>query len=231
MSLSFLAAGRRQSQGGDPSTSRCPFLDEFPEFDRRVIEALRQPLEDSVVHVSRAKGTAHFPADFILVAAMNPCPCGNKGMREKMCSCTPGAVQQYERKMSGPIIDRIDMWLEVPHIDYEKLSDTTLKGEASPAVRKRVAEARTRARDRFKAAHLPHLTNSAMGVRELEQFAVLTPALSKTLNEAARKLDLSARAYHRVIKLARTITDLAGAQNIREEDLLEALHYRPKTKL
>ena len=203
----------------------------FQSLIGRVIEALRQPLEDSVVHVSRAKGTAHFPADFILVAAMNPCPCGNKGMREKMCSCTPGAVQQYERKMSGPIIDRIDMWLEVPHIDYEKLSDTTLKGEASPAVRKRVAEARTRARDRFKAAHLPHLTNSAMGVRELEQFAVLTPALSKTLNEAARKLDLSARAYHRVIKLARTITDLAGAQNIREEDLLEALHYRPKTKL
>ncbi|PIR44580.1 MAG: magnesium chelatase [Candidatus Vogelbacteria bacterium CG10_big_fil_rev_8_21_14_0_10_51_16] len=206
------------------------FLDEFPEFDRRVIEAMRQPLEDRVVHVSRAKGSAKFPAHFILIAAMNPCPCGNRGSREKFCECPQGAIQNYERKMSGPIMDRIDLWLEVPHLEYEKLSDPKLRGESGERVRERVAKARSLARGRFAEAGLPHTTNAAMGVRELERFATLDPATKASFNAAARTLDLSARAYHRVIKLARTIADLAGSEHIAESHVMEALQYRPKTR-
>ncbi|MBI5138818.1 MAG: YifB family Mg chelatase-like AAA ATPase [Candidatus Vogelbacteria bacterium] len=219
------------------------FLDEFPEFDRRVIESLRQPLEDRVVHVSRAKGSAKFPANFILIAAMNPCPCGNKGMSNKMCNCTIGAIQNYEKKMSGPIMDRIDIWLEVPHIDYEKLSDVTLKGEISSKVRERVKEARDIAIARFQKtrlsngevglpkglANLEKSANSDMGVKELEQFAKLSADVCKLLNESARKLDLSARGYHRVIKLARTIADLGKREEISGGDVLEALQFRPRS--
>ncbi len=203
------------------------FLDEFPEFEKRVIEALRQPLEDKVISVARAKSSVIFPANFILIAAMNPCPCGYKGHAERECICSPATLARYERKVSGPIIDRIDVWLNVPQIKPEKLSSLE-EGESSESIRERVTTARAKQLKRFKAAGLNIKTNSEMTVRDLRRLAPLTPELTKLLNDAATRLDLSARAYHRVIKLARTIADLAGAENIEEPHLLEALQYRPR---
>ncbi len=204
------------------------FLDEFPEFDKRVIESLRQPLEDRVVSIARSRGTMVFPANFLLVATMNYCPCGNTGLRQRECVCNPAALMRYQRKLSGPIVDRIDLWLEVPQIDPEKLSaDGGPDEESSEAVRARVIQARAVQTERFQGKKEIKL-NSQMGVRELKHYAPLTAGDLKLLNDSARRLDLSARAYHRVIKLARTIADLAGAAQISENHLLEALQYRPK---
>ena len=200
------------------------FMDEFPEFSRDVIEALRQPLEDREVSIARAKATAIFPANFILVAAMNPCPCGNFGS-SKQCNCPPGMLARYQRKLSGPIIDRIDLWLNVEAVEHEKLSART-KGETSAAVAKRVAKARQHQRKRFAKAKIS--TNSAMRPRDLEKYVKLSDNVTKLLNSSAGKLGLSARSYHRVIKLARTIADLDDQENISEKHLLEALSYRPK---
>ncbi|MEK7536141.1 MAG: YifB family Mg chelatase-like AAA ATPase [Patescibacteria group bacterium] len=209
------------------------FLDEFPEFERRVIEALRQPLEDRVVHVARAKGTHAFPANFILVATMNPCPCGNRGStslttsgHRKECICSQVALQKYQRRISGPIIDRIDLWVEVPQVDYEKLGPAKTLAQSSKDIRTQIARARMIQKERFENSKFK--TNSEMGVRDLEKFAVLSDICRKVLNESAKRLDLSARGYHRVIKLARTIADLAGVNQIAEPHLLEALQYRPK---
>ena len=203
------------------------FLDEFPEFEKRVIESLRQPLEDKVITVARARQSIIFPANFILVAAMNPCPCGYRFHRERECICSPSALARYERKLSGPIIDRIDVWLTVPQIDPAKLSGESNE-EKSEQVRSRVARARAIQVKRFRAAGLSIGTNGEMSVRELKRFAPLTPELTQLLNDSAKRLDLSARAYHRIIKLARTIADLTGADQIAEPHLLEALQYRPK---
>ena len=204
------------------------FLDEFPEFERRVLESLRQPLEDRVISISRARGTIAFPADFILIATMNPCPCGNRGVRGKECICSQQAVQKYERKISGPIIDRIDLWLEVPQVDPKKLSNET-EGEGSYTIRERVQSARVQQRERFSG--IPGLTvNSQMNVRELKRFCPLSPEAVEILNASASRLNLSARVYHRLIKLARTIADLAGAETIAPPHLLEALQYRPKER-
>lgn len=204
------------------------FLDEFPEFDKRVIESLRQPLEDRIIHIARARGSMSFPAHFIMIAAMNHCPCGNRGLRTKECVCSQAALYRYRRKISGPIADRIDLWLEVGQVDHQKLSDETKREEGSAAVRERVRQARERQATRFEQAGSKLHLNSEMGVKELKQFAPLAPESTKLLNDSARRLDLSARAYHRVIKLARTIADLAGDQDIADNHLLEALQYRPK---
>ena len=204
------------------------FLDEFPEFDRRVIESLRQPLEDRVVQVARARGAQSFPANFVFIATMNPCPCGNRGLATKICVCSQGALLRYGRKVSGPIIDRIDLWVEVPQIDYEKLSAKRGTGASSTDIRKQVAEARLIQRERFEAAGLPIATNSEMSSRNLEALAPINENCKKILNDSAKRFDLSARAYHRVIKLARTIADLAKSENIAESHLFEALQYRPK---
>ncbi len=204
------------------------FLDEFPEFERRVIEALRQPLEDGMINISRAKDSVTFPSRFILICAMNPCPCGNFGSKTKPCLCSQASLMKYQRKISGPILDRIDLWLEVPQIEHEKLSETGVSGESSDSIRERVAIAREIQRKRFDGGSRKILTNSEMGVRELKKFVVLSDSVKTILNQAAKKLDLSARAYHRVIKLARTIADLEESQNIAENHILEALQYRPK---
>lgn len=158
---------------------------------------------------------------------MNPCPCGNRGLRSKTCVCSPVALHRYSRKISGPIADRIDLWLEVGQVDHAKLSEQGSE-ESSAAVRRRVQRAREHQAKRFATAGSKLKLNSEMGVKELKQFAPLNDASTKLLNDSARRLDLSARAYHRVIKLARTIADLAGVENITDAHLLEALQYRPK---
>jgi len=205
------------------------FLDEFPEFDKRVIESLRQPLEDKMITVSRARGTNQFPANFILIATMNPCPCGNLGSARKQCICSQAALQRYTRKLSGPIVDRIDLWVEVPQVDYDKLSMHTNSGaDSSRSIREQVVKARKIQGRRF--ARLPNInTNAEMGVKELEAHAFLNNECREVLNTAAKRLDLSARAYHRVQKLARTIADLAASEHITPAHLLEALQYRPKS--
>jgi len=202
------------------------FLDEFTEFDKRVIEALRQPLEDRIVSISRAKQSTTFPANFLLVAAMNPCPCGYKNSGFKECVCTPGQLSLYERKLSGPIVDRIDIWLSVPQVKPDDLSKIKT-GESSATIKKRVVKARKIQSKRFSKINGVKI-NGEMTTRQLEKFAPLGKEERVILNQAAEKLNLSARAYHRVIKIARTIADLEEKEKISTRHLLEALQYRPK---
>lgn len=204
------------------------FLDEFPEFEKRVIEALRQPLEDNIVSISRARGSAIFPSNFILVAAMNPCPCGNKGSKQKECICKPNDLDRYKRKLSGPIMDRIDIWVTVGNVDYEKLSDDKNEGEKTKTIKERVRMARDIQARRFKNSGRKINTNSEINVKELNIYAPLDDETRKILNQSAERLQLSARAYHRTIKLARTIADLEGSENIKTSHILEALQYRPR---
>ena len=204
------------------------FLDEFPEFDRRVIDVLRQPLEEGVVSVSRARGSAIFPARVVLIAAMNPCPCGNFEVRGKECRCSPPNIDRYRRRISGPIVDRIDLWTEVSVVEHEKLSEKNTGEETSAAVRAKVALARERALKRYAQLNLPFKANSEVGARDIATAIPLTPALKSLLNASAKKLDLSARSYHRLMKLARTVADLEDHGEVTEDDLMEALTYRPK---
>jgi magnesium chelatase family protein len=205
------------------------FLDEFPEFEKRVLESLRQPLEDNIVSISRARGSAIFPSNFILVAAMNPCPCGNKGNKQKACICKPSDLDRYNRKLSGPIMDRIDIWVTVGAVDYDKLSTTEQSGEKTITIKERVERARNMQTKRFRGAARKINTNSEMNVKDLAIYAPLTPEIKQLLNQSAERLQLSARAYHRVIKLARTIADLEGIESITQSHILEALQYRPRT--
>ncbi len=200
------------------------FMDEFPEFDKRVLESLRQPMEDRTVHISRAKGSLQFPAQFLLVAAMNPCPCGNLGALHKKCSCTPGQLAHYARKISGPIIDRIDIWTTVEHIDYTKLSNADIHQESSEVIQRRVAMARLKQQTRFGTTRR---LNAHMHVRDIEKL-YLSQEVKNLLNQSAETLKLSPRAYHRIIKIARTIADLAGAEHITTNHILEAFQYRPR---
>jgi magnesium chelatase family protein len=202
------------------------FLDEFPEFERRVIEALRQPLEDGIIAVARARGHIRFPARFILICAMNPCPCGNLGSKTKPCICGQHDILRYQRRISGPIIDRIDLHLEVPQVEHEKLSDDRYSGESSKNVKERVLRAREIQKERFGKRNI--LMNAEMGVRDIKTFAPLSESVKNVLLQAAKRLDLSARVYHRLIKISRTIADLEGSPEIRESHIFEALQYRPK---
>jgi magnesium chelatase family protein len=203
------------------------FLDEFPEFEKRVIESLRQPLEDNIVSISRAKGTAIFPSNFILVAAMNPCPCGNSGSKNKACICKPSDLDRYKRKLSGPIIDRIDLWVSVGNVDYKKLGGES-NGEKSEKIKERVTRAREIQKNRFKKFGKEITTNSEMNVKDLGTMIHLDGKVRDMLDDSAERLGLSARAYHRVIKIARTIADLENSPEIEENHLLEAIQYRPK---
>lgn len=203
------------------------FLDEFPEFENRAIESLREPLEEKVVSVSRARGTVKFPAHFILVAAMNPCPCGNFGIKGKPCSCAPLQIERYKRKISGPIIDRIDIWTEVSKVDHEKLTEKSSKSESIPA-RERIICARNIQAKRFKEAGRKIGTNSEMSARDITLILKISDEVKEILNRSARNLDLSARSYHKIIKLARTIADLDSSLEISPSHILEAISYRPK---
>jgi len=200
------------------------FADEFPEFDRRVIEALREPLEEHVVTISRAKGSATFPANFIFVAAMNPCPCGNFGS-QKECVCTPNVLTRYHERLSGPITDRIDLWIQVSHIPHDRLllkveSDETKHAEEC------VLRARAIQRERFKDPDCNAYTNAGMNARALTRLITLDTSAKRTLLAAARTFDLSPRSYHRLVKLARTIADLDEADIVREPHIMEALQYK-----
>jgi magnesium chelatase family protein len=202
------------------------FADEFPEFNRDVINALRQPLEDKVVSVSRVRGQAIFPANFMLVAALNPCPCGRFGTAR--CACAPVAIERYRRKIAGPIADRIDMWVTVGDIPLEALSiaNSNSMKETNEA-RGRVLSARALQDTRF-ADDDSTTTNSDMGPRNIQEYAKLGKEAEQTALTAASKMHLSPRGYHRTIKLARTIADLAGSDGIETDHMLEALQYRPK---
>lgn len=204
------------------------FLDEFPEFEKRVLESLRQPLEDNIVSISRAKGSAIFPSNFILIAAMNPCPCGHKGNKQKQCICKPTDLDRYNRKLSGPIMDRIDMWVTVSNVGFDELSERDPNSTPTQAIKDRVKNARAIQEKRFKKATRKIKTNSDMNSKDLNTFAPLVDEVKKILNESAERLQLSARAYHRTIKLARTIADLEGSEHIAVPHILEALQYRPK---
>ncbi|NMC18340.1 MAG: YifB family Mg chelatase-like AAA ATPase [Chloroflexi bacterium] len=201
------------------------FLDEFPEFGSRTLEVLRQPLEDKIITISRAQGTLTFPANFQLVAAMNPCPCGYYGDPTRACTCAPGIVTKYQRRISGPLMDRIDIHVEVPRVDYEKLSDARL-GEPSAVIRTRVESARQIQRERFANTSLT--SNADMHPAQVRQYCSLDESCRGLMRTAMNQLQLSARAYHRILKLARTIADLAGSPHISTIHLAEALQCRPR---
>ena len=205
------------------------FLDEFPEFDKRVIEALRQPLEEGFITVSRAKGTFSFPASCIIIAALNPCPCGYMGSKMKRCVCTQGDIQRYARKLSGPIMDRIDMWVPVQHVDYDTLSHARV-GEETAGIRARVEKARQFAEERFSkdSPNSKLKMNKDMKAKDIAAFIQLDPAVETLMKKMATTHTLSPRAYHRVLRLARTIADLRRSENVTEADVLEAFQYRPK---
>jgi magnesium chelatase family protein len=201
------------------------FLDEFPEFPRNVLEALRQPLEDGVVTVARASGSFTFPAKFTLVAAQNPCPCGYAGDRQKPCSCSPGQIFKYQKKISGPLLDRIDLHVEVPRLPYEKMV-VGQQSENSAAIKQRVSAARAVQQKRFGGSK----TNSEMNLVELKRYCQLAKTEEDVLKSAMKKYNFSGRSLHRILKVSRTIADLAGAENITSQHLGEALIYRPKTE-
>jgi len=219
------------------------FLDELPEFGMRVLEVLRQPIEDKVVTISRAQGSLTFPASFQLVSAMNPCPCGYYNDPVRPCTCSNMVVSKYQKRISGPLLDRIDIHIEVPRVEYEKLSESRL-GESSATVRARVEAARGCQRERFDGkgsagvgdagltpARLSITCNADMRPAEVRKFCALDDTCQSLMKTAMSQLQLSARAYHRVLKLARTIADLAGSETIATNHLAEALQYRPRLML
>jgi magnesium chelatase family protein len=199
------------------------FLDELLEFKKNVLEMLRQPLEDAEVTISRAATTLTYPADFMLVAAMNPCPCGYLGDGLHSCTCTPLMIQRYRRRLSGPLLDRIDLHIEVPRISHKELSDAE-EAEDSNAIRARVERARQIQRERFAGSNT--LCNAAMKPRQLRKFCTLDEAGQQLMEMVTDRLGFSARTYTRLLKVARTIADLNGEENIRQEHLAEAIQYR-----
>ena len=203
------------------------FLDEFAEFSRQTLENLRQPLEDGIIQVSRASGSLTFPAKFILVAAMNPCPCGYANDPDRTCLCSSGQILGYKKKISGPILDRIDLHIEVPRLNFEKLT-AGHTGETSAEIKKRIEAARKKQAFRFTTDHI--LTNSEMSNRLVKKHCQLNQESINLLRHAVNKLQLSARSYFRVLKLARTIADLAENEQIELKHLSEALQYRPNTE-
>ncbi|HLF24904.1 MAG TPA: YifB family Mg chelatase-like AAA ATPase [Anaerolineae bacterium] len=201
------------------------FLDELPEFDERSLESMRQPLEDHHVTISRAAGTLTFPANFQLIAAMNPCPCGYWQDSTHNCTCSPAVVTRYQKRISGPLLDRFDIHVEVPRVEYEKLaSDRT--GEPSDTLRTRVIAARERQQKRFEGTGLT--ANADMGPAHIREYCEVDEVGKSLMRAAMQQLGMSARSFHRVLKLARTIADLAGAEQIQSAHLAEAIQYRPR---
>jgi magnesium chelatase family protein len=226
-----LVGGGNWPQPGEISLSHrgVLFLDEMPEFGHRVLEVMRQPMEDKQVTISRAQGALTFPANFQLIGAMNPCPCGYYGDPVKTCSCSNQMITRYQKRLSGPLLDRIDIHIEVPRVDYDKLSDER-RGETSAAIQERVEAARQCQRERFdEQAHMA--CNADMGPSEVQAFCQTDEEGQYLLKSAMKQMQLSARAYHRVLKLARTIADLAGEADITPGHLGQAWQNRPRVGL
>lgn len=200
------------------------FLDELPEFRRDALEALRQPLEDGVVTVSRVSGNVTYPADFMLVAAMNPCPCGNFGSRDKECRCTPAQIQRYLGKISGPLLDRIDIHIEMEPVTYQEISGTSIAEEPAAEVKKRVQQAREIQNIRFAKEKI--FSNSQLDNRLLNRYCIVDAKAGELLKQAFERLSLSARAYTRILKVARTIADLEQSEAILPQHIAEAIQYR-----
>ncbi len=220
-----MAGGGKDVKPGEISLAHngVLFLDEMPEYARSTLEALRQPLEDGVISVSRAVGKIDYPANFMLCGSMNPCPCGNYGSADKICTCSPTQIQKYKAKISGPLLDRIDIQVEVDSVKYAELSDNTLS-ESSATVRERVNRTRLIQKNRFAEDGI--LTNSDMGERQIKKYCKLDKECEDILQSAYDTLHLSPRARSRIIKVARTIADMELFDNIRKEHILEAISYR-----
>lgn len=225
-----LVGGGRWPKPGEISLAHrgVLFLDELPEFGPRNLETLRQPLEDKIVTISRASGSLTFPAAFQFVAAMNPCPCGYYGDERQQCTCSLSAVQRYQQRISGPLLDRIDIHLEIARVPFQKLASLEA-GESSATIRARVEAARKLQEERFRQWGKPNvLVNGDMGPAEVQAFCEIDEAGRNLMRAAMQQMNLSARAYHRILKLSRTIADLAGESRIQVHHLAEALQYRPR---
>lgn len=205
------------------------FLDEFPEFPRLVLESLRQPLEDGFVVVSRAKSQVMFPSKFMLIAAANPCPCGYYGDKTHECSCSTSQIIRYRKRVSGPILDRIDMHIEVPAVSVSKITQDEDASESSKEIRERIISARKRQNARFKKTKL--VTNSEMKAQDIREFCKIDSEAKLILRQAMARLSLSARAFHKVIKISQTIADLEGSTTVLKNHVLESLQYRPADTL
>jgi magnesium chelatase family protein len=203
------------------------FLDELPEFTRYVLEALRQPLEDGIVSISRARERVSFPSRFMLVAAANPCPCGYFGDDTKVCTCSAGQVLKYQKKLSGPLLDRIDIHIDVPAVKVEKLVEESDDAEKSTDIRQRVEKAHSLQRKRFSDKKI--VMNSEMSSRDLKELLGIDNEGKEIMRSAMKTLSLSARSFNKVLKISRTIADLEGSKNVKSAHILEALQYRPKT--
>ncbi|MBI4447164.1 MAG: YifB family Mg chelatase-like AAA ATPase [Acidobacteria bacterium] len=225
ISAAGLVGGGSNPRPGEVSLAHngVLFLDELPEFQRNVLEVLRQPLEEDEVIISRAARSVPFPAKFMLAAAMNPCPCGYWNSVAKECVCTPAQIQRYLSKISGPLLDRIDLHIDVPEVKYKELIRDP-DGEASPVIAQRVRRAREIQLERFR--HTALYCNAHMGSSEIHRHCVLNEATRKLLETAIQKLNFSARAYDRILKVARTIADLAHSEQIGTEHVAEAIQYR-----
>ncbi len=224
-----LTGGGRNAKPGEISLAHngVLFLDELPEYSRQSIETLRQPLEDGVIHVSRIDNTVEYPANFTLIASMNPCPCGNYGNKEKVCKCTPQQIHKYLSKLSGPLMDRIDMQIEVDNVKFSDLNSEFLE-ESSEVVKERVDKARQIQLNRY--ANSSNYSNAKMNDVQLKKYCKLDKESEDTLKLAFESFGLSARAYSRILKVARTIADLDGKENIELEHLMEAISYRTLDK-
>ena len=224
-SLVSLTGGGRNSKPGEISLAHngVLFLDEMPEYPRQTLETLRQPLEDATITVARASLTVTYPANFTLIASMNPCPCGHYGSRTTECRCTPAQIHRYLSKLSGPLMDRIDLHVEVDNVSYQDLKSSA-EEESSASIRERVNKARHIQLERFK--NQKNYSNAKMGVAQTKKYCQLSPECEELMEVAFESLKLSARAHDRILKVARTIADLEGSEAILPEHLAEAIQYR-----
>lgn len=220
-----LTGGGHKAKPGEISLAHTGvlFLDEMPEYKREVLETLRQPLEDGVITVARVENTIEYPANFTLIASMNPCPCGNYGSRDKECKCSPTAIHKYLNKMSGPLMDRIDMHIEVDSVTYNELNSTELE-ESSASIKERVDKAREVQLRRYGNDGI--YSNAKMSDQQLKKYCRISEQADSMLRYAFDKMNLSARGYNRILKVARTIADLEGSEDIKDDHIMEAISYR-----